>query len=222
MRPLHTLLDRLLDLLFPPRCAACGRSGQLLCAACRGGLRPYPRDDVPAGLDGATVACIYDRTIQRAIHHLKYLRQRRIAHPLGDLIYVALQLDPQPADAILAVPLHADRLAERGFNQSDELARHLAAHSGLPVLAGLERSRDTGHQAGLSRLKRGSNVAGAFVWRGSRPPPERVLLVDDVLTTGATLVACAEALRDAGAREVRAVAVARSQVHKLHRDAVIQ
>ncbi len=141
---------------------------------------------------------------------MKYSRLRRVAAPLGDLLADHLRERPQPADALMAVPLHAGRLAERGFNQSEELAARLARRSGLPLVPGLRRCRDTGHQASLSRRARKANIEGAFVWAVHAPPPARVLLVDDVLTTGATLAACADALRAAGTREVRAVALARS------------
>lgn len=207
---LRLLLDGLLDLFFPDRCAGCGGAGGLLCAACRGGLRPYPPDEPPAGTDGATVAFVYDGALRGALHRLKYGRARRVAEPLGALLGEALLAQPQPADALLPVPLHPARLAARGFNQSEALARAAALHCGVPLLTtGLERVRDTGHQAGLDRRARASNIAGAFVWRGAAPP-ERVLLLDDVLTTGATIAACAAALREAGVREVRACAVARS------------
>jgi ComF family protein len=135
---------------------------------------------------------------------------RRVAVPLGDLLADHLRAAPQPADALMAVPLHAGRLAERGFNQSEELAARIARRSGLPLVPGLARCRDTGHQASLGRRARKGNVEGAFVWASLTPPPARVLIVDDVLTTGATLVACGDALRAAGTREVRAVALARS------------
>jgi len=207
---LRLLLDLLLDLIFPDRCAGCGGPGGLLCPACRAKLQPYPPDEPPAGTDGATVAWVYDATIRRAVHRLKYGRARRVAEPLGEMLGAALLEHPQPADALIPVPLHPGRLAERGFNQSEAIARAAAVSLGIPVLAaGLERSRDTGHQAGLDRRARAHNIAGAFVWRGG-PPPRRVLLLDDVLTTGATISACAAALREAGVAEVRACAVARS------------
>ncbi|NTW02040.1 MAG: ComF family protein [Oscillochloris sp.] len=204
------LFERLLDLLFPDRCVSCGQLGTLICVRCRAGLRPYPAEEPPTGLDGMAVGWLYEGTMRKAIHRMKYSRMRRVALPLGDLLAEHLQAEPQPADAIMAVPLHAGRLAERGFNQSEELAMRLAHRSGLPLVSGLQRCRDTGHQASLGRRARRGNVEGAFVWARLTPPPARVLIIDDVLTTGATLVACADALRAVGTHEVRAAALARS------------
>ena len=203
------LLKRLLDLVFPDRCAACGGAGGLLCPNCVARLQPYPLETPTPGLDSMHVGWIYDQTVRQAIHTLKYRRRRRMAEALGDAL--ATRLAAPPADALVPVPLHAGRLAERGFNQAEELARRLSQRWGLPICAtGLERGRDTGHQARLNRAERQTNVAGAFVWCGPNAPPARVVLVDDVLTTGATLAACAAGLRAAGTREVRAVALARS------------
>lgn len=212
MRHLPTaLIHQLLDLLFPDRCAGCGGGGGLFCDRCAASLAPYPAEAPPAGLDGAAVGWIYSRPLQQAIHRLKYLRVRRVAVPLGDLLARQVCGALPAVDALIAVPLHPERLAERGFNQSAELGRRLARATGAPLLrGGLERTRDTGHQARLSRSERQSNMAGAFIWRAPTPPPRRALLVDDVLTTGATLAACAEALRAAGSREIYAVALARS------------
>ncbi|NNJ09494.1 ComF family protein [Chloroflexales bacterium ZM16-3] len=207
---IRDLFERLLDLLFPDRCVACGRAGALLCERCRSGLRPYPPEAPPDGLDGVAVACLYDGVVRKAIHRMKYSRMRRVAAPLGDLLADHLLAHPQPADALMSVPLHAGRMAERGFNQSEELAARLARRTGLPLVPGLLRCRDTGHQASLGRRARKANIEAAFVWAVHAVPPARVLLVDDVLTTGATLAACADALRAAGTREVRAVAIARS------------
>jgi ComF family protein len=208
-----TLFDRLLDLLFPDACVACGSYGALFCRNCRRTLRPYPPgDSLPEALDAAEVACVYDERIQAAVHALKYRRQRRVARSLGEVLARHLKANPLPGDALIAVPLHKERLLERGFNQAELLAQAVAQHTSLPLAGGLARQRDTGHQARLSRLERQQNIADAFAWRAKTAPPRRVLLVDDVLTTGATLAACAVALRAAGTQEVRAVAVARSLV----------
>ena len=206
------LFERLLDLLFPPRCVACQRQGRLFCQTCRASLQPYPPEPPPLGLDDATVAFVFARPLQRAIHALKYYKQQRIATPLAALLIEHLRAKDFPADGVLAVPLHPDRLVERGFNQAELLARPIAESLGLPMIPGLIRCRDTGHQARLNRRDRQQNLRGAFAWQAAIPPPPRLLLIDDVLTTGATLVACAEALRLAGAHEIRGVALARSQI----------
>lgn len=211
-RSMQSFFDTVLGLIFPDRCAGCGKHGDLFCDACRARLRPYPQDGfVPPLLDEATVAFLFEEPLQSAIHCLKYDRVRRMALPLGTLLAEHLHTHPLPADAIIAVPLHAHRLAERGFNQSELLAQRIAEVCGLPLLtAGLVRCRDTAQQVKLSMAERQENMRNAFVWQQSTPPPARVLLLDDVLTTGATLGACAYALRAAGTREVRALALGRT------------
>lgn len=210
---LQSLLEQLLDLIYPERCTVCGTTGSLFCAACSSRLTPYPPEAAPPGLEAMLVAWLYGDEVRQAIHALKYQRRRRVALLLADALADAWP--PPPGDALIPVPLHPDRLAERGFNQAEELAQRLSQRWRLPLCTqGLIRGRDTGHQARLGRRARQSNVAGAFLWCSRHPPPARILLVDDVLTTGATLVACADALRLAGSQEVRAVALARSRAPK--------
>jgi ComF family protein len=208
------MLDALLGLLFPDRCAGCRRLGGLFCGACRATLTGYGGEDdlALADLTAVRIAFVFDGPLREAIHTLKYARRRRMARPLGALLAAHLRARPLPAAALLPVPLHPTRLAERGFNQAAELARALARDGARPLLErGLERVRATSQQAQLNAAQRRENTRGAFVWRAAAPPPERVLLVDDVLTTGATLSACAAALRQAGAREIYAAALARSR-----------
>ncbi|NJO04444.1 MAG: ComF family protein [Chloroflexaceae bacterium] len=210
---LQSLTDGLLGLLFPDRCAGCGQVGSLLCAGCLARLQPYqaamPRHQ-PV-LDAIGVAFLFDAPLREAIHQLKYERARRMAAPLAALLHEYLQRQPLPADVLIPVPLHPRRFAERGFNQSELLANHLAASLRLPVLiTGLVRQRNTATQVGLNMQQRQQNVQDAFLWQARVPPPPRVLLLDDVFTTGATMLACAAALRRAGAREVRALALGRS------------
>jgi ComF family protein len=206
------LLERALCLLFPDRCLGCARLGALLCAGCRRRLKPYPGPTraLPP-LAASQVGYVFEGPLRAAAHRLKYQGQRRVAGLLAELLAEGLDRRALQVDALVPVPLSSARLVERGYNQSELIARDLARHLGLPLLAqGLVRVRATRSQVGLDSLARHANVADAFAWRGS-PPPARILLVDDILTTGATLQACATALIHAGSTRVVATAVARSR-----------
>jgi ComF family protein len=208
------LLETLLALLFPDRCAGCGKRGALLCDACRAGLRRYSGGlrNQPASLKEVRIVYLFDGALRAAVHQLKYRKQRRMAIPLGELLAADLATHPLEFDAVAAVPLHAKRLAERGFNQAETLATAMARSRGSTMLgAGLVRTRATEQQARLDARARAMNVDGAFAWVASTPPPARIVLVDDVLTTGATMGACAAALRAAGAEAVYGLALARSR-----------
>lgn len=220
MLVLQSIADILLGLLFPDRCASCGQTGSLFCAACRTRLRPYPPGSptmvathaCATLLDAAAVVYVFESPLRDVVHCLKYKRVRRMALPLAGLLDAHLCQHPLPADAVIPVPLHPRRMAERGFNQSELLARHLARTGGMALVTnGLTRQRNTEHQARLDMRQRQQNMHNAFVWQKREPPPARVLLLDDVLTTGATITACAHALRQAGTTEVRALALARSR-----------
>jgi ComF family protein len=209
-----SLARLILDLVFPPLCVGCRRRGDWLCANCRAGLTELGADGVlgrTGALDGAYAAHAFDGALREAIHHLKYRGARHLAEPLGELLVESYWLGPLTADLIVPVPLHPSRQSERGYNQSELLARQLSAAISLPYDAGvLRRSRPTAAQTHLSAEERRRNVAGAFVAGATLPKGTRVLLVDDVLTTGSTASACATALRSAGAAGVAAVTVARA------------
>jgi ComF family protein len=209
----RSLLDAFLALLFPDRCAGCARMGTLFCPNCHAALAPYPGTlrRMPTGLSDMRIAYIFQSPLREAVHQLKYRRVRRIAGPLGALMAEHVIAQPAAVDAVLAIPLHSARLAERGFNQAEALAREIANLLDLPLIdAGLMRVRATEQQARLDARARADNMRGAFAWRGAAPP-RRLLLVDDVLTTGATMGACAIVLRDAGAEAVHGLALARSR-----------
>jgi ComF family protein len=174
------------------------------CGRCRRGLSVF---DAGASLGP------YEGTLRTVLHALKYSRRRRLATRLADVLLadpcVHAILTPE---ALLApVPLSGRREHERGFNQSELVARALGRRTGLTVVArALIRSRDTPPQAGLTAAQRRQNVAGAFTVRQRQAVAGRtVIIVDDVLTTGATARACAAALREAGASSVRVLTVAR-------------
>ncbi len=188
--------QRLLDLLFPPRCASCGTVGAVLCPACLAAFRlltpplcarcgtPLPASRAGAGatplclpcasgafppdLDGIRVAAHYESAVRKAIHALKFGGQRRVAEPLGDLLAQTLQRDGPRADVLVPVPLHPARERERGYNQATLLARRCANLVGVPLRDGmLVRTRQTVPQTHLSASERRSNLAGAFALAGS-------------------------------------------------------
>ncbi len=197
----------LADLVAPPVCAACGAAfppSPPLCALCRGHLAPP--DDPPPGV---AVSFDHGGPLARAIHRAKYGRDPGVAASLGALLAETWRAGAA-VDVIVPVPLHPARLASRGFNQSVELSRALAKRLGAGMLYdGARRVRDTPSQVGRDREARRLNVEGAFaVSAGVRGA--RVLLIDDVVTTGATLGALRAACLDAGAESVGAAALARA------------
>lgn len=227
---MRDLWERALDLVFPPRCVACGARGYLLCPLCaatiayiqppacplcgrrvaRPGICPTCRSYPPA-LDGMVAAAAFDGAVRECIHALKYEGQRPYAATLAAIARPAYATLRKP-DAIVPVPLFAKHERARGFNQSALIARHLTGED-MPVPhRWLARTRDTPPQVGQDRAARHANVADAFIC----PDPaavrgRRILLLDDVATTGATLDACARALRVAGAATVHALVVARAE-----------
>lgn len=189
----------------PPFCAGCGREvwrGAQPGFRCQDCARDRPR------IDGVRAAARYDGAIRTAVHRLKYDGRRAIAGQLA--AYLAGAAADLPADAVIPLPLHPNRQRVRGYNQSELLARELATKLGLPLVLAAERIRETEDQIGKNRRQRQLNVHGAFA---CLDPPlvasRRLLLVDDVCTTGSTLFACAEPLLKAGAAAVWGLAVAR-------------
>lgn len=226
-----SLTGRMLDLLFPRRCAGCGRAGEMLCPACLGQVQPVPQpvctrcgrptpapgrcDACAAGrfhVSAIRAAAIYAEPLSQAIHQFKYEGRPELHEPLGQLLAGYWQGRSVTVDLVAAVPLHATRLAERGYNQCDLLAEVLCRAARLPLLRPgvLNRQRETQQQALLGPAERRANVQGAFHWTGPALGGCKVLLVDDVATTGSTLEACAEALLAAGAGKVWALTVARA------------
>ena len=144
------------------------------------------------------------------IHVFKYGRVATLAGPLGRMLALALPRT-EKFDVLVPVPLHWWKRWRRGFNQSELLCREISRRTNLPVRNCIRRVKNTGAQAGLTNARRRTNVARAFRAKGRRPlEGMRVLLVDDVMTTGATAAACARALKEAGARHVALLTVARA------------
>lgn len=225
-----SLLGRLLGTLFPGRCLGCGLRGVELCPACRSSV-PWLTDDVcpicaaptrlgrvcqrcraePPALDGSRAACRFEGVVRAAVHDLKYRSVRGRAGLLAGLAAEPLRRLPIAVDVLVPVPLASARRRQRGFNQAELIAQGIAEHLGWPVEpALLLRVRETPRQTERTASERRENVQGAF--RCPEPASvagRRVAVVDDVMTTGATLGACAEALKAAGAARVYAIVVAR-------------
>jgi ComF family protein len=205
-----------------PVCAACLKdpaplAAEFFCLNCRTPfLNSFPLDSAgrcmlcrtgQRGFDDAFCYGAYEGTLRRLIHLFKYNGMRRLAQPLGALLADALPRDRQ-FDLVTAVPLHWRRRWQRGFNQAALLAKQIARARHIPARNVLRRGSATRAQAGLSNSQRRENVSGAFRAR-RRLNGLRILVVDDVMTTGATASACARALKKAGAKSVSVLALAR-------------
>jgi ComF family protein len=189
---------------LPPRCPLCWqpeRRGEM-CGRC---VQSRP------AFAGARSLYLYQGTVREAVHALKYNHLSALARPMAEMMAVYLEAEALPVDLVVPVPLFGRRQRLRGYNQSALLARELARLGGLPLAErGLARRRDTPPQArSVDAEARRRNVAGAFAADGRRVEGRRVLLVDDVMTTGATLDACAQALRQVGVASVWALTFAR-------------
>jgi len=219
------VLDPLLDILFPRRCAGCGSGAWPFCPAClaeavpltppwcaRCGL-PTEREVArcrgcpPREIATARAPFLFSGPVRAAVHRLKFSGWRAVAEALATAMVAVPPPGGRP-EAVSWVPLSRRRLAERGFDQAAALARVVARRLDLPVQGLLLRATDTSPQARRGGAERRAAMAGAF--RVADRPPPRVLLVDDVLTTGATAAACALSLLEAGARSVYLLTAARA------------
>jgi ComF family protein len=193
--------------ITPPICDQCGdpllawRAVSLPLARCPRCRRSHRLTD------RARAIGVYDGALRAVIHALKYEGRRSLARPLGHLMRQRGADVLEGAACVVPVPLHPSRRRQRGFNQAGDLARHL----GVPVCSALRRVRATPTQTGLPAARRHRNVRDAFAaTRSARALTGAiVVLIDDVSTTGATLEACARALKQAGVTEVRALTAAR-------------
>lgn len=219
MRFLARALSRLLDALAPPSCAACDAPCcSTFCEAC-GTLAPLPLTEARelAGVP-LVVAGRYAPPLSTAITRFKYGGRAELSRGLSALLAPGLEQLRLPADTTLVpVPLHPRRLASRGYNQAALLAQDLAKQGAWhcdPRL--LRRARETERQVGKSRALRLTNADGAFELRRQAPRAAprasvvRVVLVDDVVTTGSTVRACAQALAEGGVQLAAVVALARA------------
>lgn len=199
----------LTNLLYPPyaRCYCCGHPRldsmkDHLCLPCRDALKSIRKQEIYFFVEGAEnvyAPFSYEGAARELIHCLKYTFVRDAAKVLGR--EMAALLGEDKFDALVPVPLHPTRLVERGFNQAELLALAVGEQKSIPVLAALERLRETGQQAKLEKERRFKNMEDAFQ-TCKKVKGMRLLLVDDVCTTGATARACIRALSNAGAKSV--------------------
>jgi len=226
------LLAAFRDFIYPPACPGCGSHMEgdgVICPACTGSLMRTGcarREDSPAEfahLTGEThfdfvlTAWDYSAGLEKLIHHVKYERGLRLGEYLGsrmaEIVY-HLRQAVDPESFLSPVPLHRIRQRERGYNQSEVICRGIARVWGMPVLGDvLSRTKNTRSQTRMSAEQRQDNVRGVFrVIRLEAVSGKSIFLVDDVITTGATMNGCAGALKEAGARMVIGLALARPQV----------
>ena len=230
LSPLARVRQAVLDVLFPSRCVGCGAYGSFFCSSCQAELpRARPprcpvcwqpqrqgdacgrcREGRPA-FQGARSPYLYQGVAREAVHALKYNYLSALAQPMAQLMARYVEEEAIEADLLVAVPLYGRRQRLRGYNQSALLARELSRLCGLPLAGrGLARRRNTPPQARSADAEaRKRNVTDAFIADRRWVEGKRVLLIDDVMTTGATLDACARALRQAGAASVWALTFAR-------------
>jgi ComF family protein len=235
--PISNLAKHFLNLIYPIHCASCEKPlGALdetrVCPDCLARIRPNPMPrcrkcgraadstricrecrTTKLHFDRAHSACLYEGPLKEIIHRFKYNGSLVLAGPLSRFMVDFVNNNPsvlEKIDMITYVPLGAGRLRKRTFNQSQALAAGLAEEFGIGLCHALSKTRSTKAQNELSRDRRITNLNGAFrVRRGADVKDSRILLVDDVMTTGATLSECAKVLKGSGAKEVRCLTLAR-------------
>lgn len=223
----------LLGLLFPQRCPVCNKNAHAssalpLCAGCWDSIQQYTSPSCrtcglptvsehtglcqnciadPPAFSRAISYGIYEGVLKEAIHLLKFNKHRRLAKPLARLL---ADLDLPEANVIVPVPMHIRQLRQREFNQTALIAKHLSSITGIPLeIDALRKTKETSAQIDVDRKERLRNLRKAFA-AGESVQGKRLLLVDDVITTGATMQECAQTLKKAGAIEITVIALARS------------
>ncbi|MHB8780542.1 MAG: ComF family protein [Candidatus Geothermincolia bacterium] len=226
---LQWLAAYILELIYPTSCAGCGVcEGDIFCGSCRGELIPLlpplcPRCATPTrqpsdrcadcrrhrpAFDATLAVALYREPLRSAVHRLKFQNGRRLVPPFGELMAERAAHLAGRLDLVTFVPMERRRRRERGYNQAELLARDVAGRLGLPLAETLTKTRATEAQSGLSLGERRRNLERAVE---SEPVAarQRVLLVDDVMTSGSTFSECARALKRAGAASVTCLALAR-------------
>ncbi|MEO6350835.1 MAG: ComF family protein [Candidatus Limnocylindrales bacterium] len=217
-------MKRLLDVLLPPTCPGCGREGEQICPRCRKqmerrldeppGLPIGMPAHIPAGIVQLEWCCSFNGAARASVHALKYDGEQRLVPPLARLMAERWRCAAIGGEMLVPVPVHSERRKQRGFDQAELLAHGIGDVLHMPVRSALRRTGRTAAQHQLGRRARHSNVGGAFAVPADAQAAVRnkwIVLIDDVVTTGATLAGCARALYDAGAFAVSALSLARER-----------
>jgi ComF family protein len=238
VKPVQAVIDNIINLAYPLHCAICKKKldpsdKRAVCHFCMSSIarnpKPYCRSCVRSHGGGGAMcgecvkahfvflrawsACLYKDNLKELIHMLKYNRKKYLSKTLSKLMIDFVNEEREvleDVDAITFVPISSRRFADRGFNQSELFAKDISKMFGVPVIDLLKKIKKTANQNELSRDGRLLNLKNAFkVRRGPVIGDLRLLLVDDVMTTGATLNECAKALLASGAKDVRCLTLAR-------------
>ena len=220
----------LIDFVFPKKCVGCHSEGQYLCQGCKAKIvliqKPFcpichritpegqycPRHRKTFNLTGVIIAAYYESPLKEAIQISKYQKVYTLYEELAEILLQRLvQGLPRGRLILCPMPLHRIKKLSRGFNQAEILTKLLASELEIPILAGLVRTKNTQAQTLLSKNERFNNVKDAFQFHGDpiKIKEKTILLIDDVVTTGATLSAAAAPLQLAGARNVWGVVLAK-------------
>lgn len=227
---LRKITQAIVEFLFPATCVGCGKWGNFICSKCAKGL---PRINPPfcrkcgkpestgtfcpacwnsqGNIDGIRSVFHFEGVVRQAVHDLKYHHLKALSAPMADYLAEYVRQNPIPGDVLMPVPIHQNRIKQRGYNQSALIAGHLGKKLGIPVVTTcLVRSKDSLPQARTTNVEqRKKNVKGAFSCGNTSDNYKEIILVDDVCTSGATLEACAAALKKSGFHSVWGLTVAR-------------
>ncbi|MFH1361317.1 MAG: ComF family protein, partial [bacterium] len=202
------IFESALDLIFPPKCEVCKKPGrEHLCPECFAEIK-FMKPHM-----GIYSVAVYEGVLRQAIRRFKFNKRKKLAQPLGVLMVQYLSQTPlemKELDLIIPVPLHKKRHQERGFNQAEHLANVVGKYHEIPVQPVLERVKNTLANFDLPREKRFHNIREAFqVTDQAAVENKRVLLLDDIYTTGATIAECSATLKKAGAKRIEILTLSR-------------
>ena len=219
-----------LDWVFPPHCLGCGLEGEIICEECYAAIKRVPKNtclycNAYVSVNGHCPNCrnqkpayaqfrafaYYGGVIREAIHHLKYQNDIGVAQVLAGYLLKVIQAESWEFDLVVPVPLSKSKLDQRGYNQAERLAQPVAGTLAKPIsTAALRRIKENASQVDLDVHSRRENVRGVFEAEPAIVKGKRILLVDDVFTTGATLESASQALKEAKSGLIYAVTVGKS------------